>query len=474
MESISAESSDNAGRYLALQVRQTPNSIVLPRNRFRLAGNETGQLEDTKTKFSFAFFWLASFYLVYCGRPSDLIPGFGSIHPAKLTAGLAILSLLFSIRTASRQLKDIPKEGLYLLFLILVSFLSALLSPVWRGGALDTTLDFAKVYFAWVATFLLVTTLKELKRIIFLQSASVAVIAVAAMVKGRDVPRLDSVIGGVYSAPNDLALAIALCIPFCLAFLLTARRLIFKVAWLSAIIAMTVALLLTASRAGFIDLAVSGIVLLWHFGVKGKRGYLIIAAIVLMAGAWVFAGKQLAVRWNGFFNSGASVEQDTAHESYVERRILVDRAIEIVAEYPILGIGSGNFVVRSGMWRDVHMSYLQIAVDSGIPALILYLMFFARGFINLGMLSKASNLDAETVLFVGAIKSALVGFVVGACFAPVAYQFFPYFFVCYTSILAALVRERELGGAVGNVLDSSISRRRSLSRGSLNGLIHTQ
>jgi len=99
--------------------------------------------------------------------------------------------------------------------------------------------------------------------------------------------------------------------------------------------------------------------------------------------------------------------------------------------------------VYSGDWHDVHMSYLEIAADGGIPVLILYLMFFARGFVNLRVLGKTRDLDDETVLFVGALKSSLVGFLLGACFAPVAYQFFPYFIVCYTSVLVAIIKERE-------------------------------
>ena len=39
------------------------------------------------------------------------------------------------------------------------------------------------------------------------------------------------------------------------------------------------------------------------------------------------------------------------------------------------------------------------------------------------------------MLFVGALQSSLVGFVVGACFAPEAYQFFPYFAVAFTATL---------------------------------------
>jgi hypothetical protein len=109
-----------------------------------------------------------------------------------------------------------------------------------------------------------------------------------------------------------------------------------------------------------------------------------------------------------------------------------------------LGVGAGDFVVYSGLWRDVHVSYLQIAVDGGIPVMILYMLFFARGFTNLRVLSRTKNLDDETVLFAGALKSSLVGFVVGACFAPEAYQFFPYFTVCYTSVLCAMIKDRQL------------------------------
>jgi O-antigen ligase len=399
--------------------------------------------QEKKEALSGAFLWLTAFYFVYCARPVDLIPALGVVPLAKITGALATLSLFLSVGKTSRQLRDLPKEAFYLLALIILLFVSALLSPVWKGGAFFIVLDFAKVCVVWVATFLLVTTLSRLRRIIFLQSASVAIISFAAIAKGHSVPRLEGVIGGFYSNPNDMAFAIVLSIPFCLAFLLSARGPLRKGAWSLAIIVMTAALLLTASRAGFIDLVISGLVLLWHFGVKGKRPYLIVGAIVLSVGSLLIAGKELAVRFNGLFESGTSAEQDTAHESYEERRVLMTKAVETIAHYPILGVGAGDFVVYTGLWRDVHVSYLQIAADGGIPVLILYLMFFARGFINLRVLSKTRNLDDETVLFMGALKSSLVGFVVGACFAPEAYQLFPYFTVCYTSVLLAMTQERE-------------------------------
>jgi O-antigen ligase len=95
---------------------------------------------------------------------------------------------------------------------------------------------------------------------------------------------------------------------------------------------------------------------------------------------------------------------------------------------------------------------LQICVEGGIPSLILYLLFFGRGFTNLRKLRKSrKQLDPHTVLLVGALHSSLVGFVVGALFAPEAYQFFPYFAVAYTSALAAIIAEQ--AGPRGTTLE---------------------
>ena len=102
-------------------------------------------------------------------------------------------------------------------------------------------------------------------------------------------------------------------------------------------------------------------------------------------------------------------------------------------------------------------SYLQIGVEGGVFALILYLLFFWRGFANLRRLRKQCDLDPETVLLVEALQSSLVGFAVGAMFAPEAYQFFPYFMVAQTSVLLFIVMERESDPAVAQV-NSGLAR----------------
>jgi O-antigen ligase len=405
-----------------------------------------GMKPPAKTRDMLAgpFFWLSAFYFVYCIRPEDWIPGLHDVPLAKLTALPAIVALLLSTGRVKRGFRDLPKEGFYLLLLVGVMLLSAVFSPVWRGGAFFRTLDFAKVWVVWALTYFLITNFKRLRHVIFIQSGSVAVISVVSVIKGHSHPRLEGVLGGIYSNPNDLAFAIVLSLPFCLAFMLSTKSIPRIVLWTLAMLCMAAALFLTASRAGFITLVISGSVCLWHFAVKGRRPLLVIAVVFIGTALLVLAGKTLKDRFLALSGEGLDTKLETsAYGSFEDRRFLMLRALEGMEHYPLLGIGTRNFTTYSGVWREVHVSYLQIGVEGGIPALILYLMFFARGFANLRLIRRMKNLDAQTMLFVGALHSSLIGFTVGACFAPEAYQFFPYFAVAYTSVLLAMVQMQE-------------------------------
>lgn len=391
-----------------------------------------------------AFFWLSGFFVVYCARPEDWIPGLKYAPLAKITAILAMWGLFTSLGKTKRTFKDLPKEARLLLIMILLFYVGGFLSPVWRGGAVSRTIDYSKIYIAWVLVFLLITTFDRLRRIIFIQVFSVVVICAVALVKGHSTPRLDGVLGGIYSNPNDLAFAIVLSMPFALAFMVTAKNAAIKVGWLAGMLVMAVAIFMTASRAGFIDLVISFGVTLYYFAIKGKRPYLIVASGLIGVIVMSAAGGKLYDRFSAL--SGDSTTDQSAYGSYEDRKYLMVRAVQAIETYPIFGIGLKNFPTWSGIWHDVHMTYLQVAAEGGIAVLVIYVMFFWRGFKNLKVLRQTKNLDPDIVLFIGALQSSLVGFVVGACFAPEAYQYFPYFAVAFTATLLQTVREQQQQG----------------------------
>ncbi len=246
--------------------------------------------------------------MVYCARPEDWIPGLKFIPLAKITGVLAFLGLVNSLGRTQRKFKDLPRESFYLLALIGVLTLSAIFSSVWRGGALSHTIDFAKVYVAWVLTFLLVTDFQRLRKIIYIQAVSVVVISVVSIIKGHSQPRLEGVIGGIYSNPNDLAFAIVLTVPFCLAFLLTAKSFLMEAGLdgRNSCARPHTADDCVARRFHHAHDFRNGR-RLWHFGVRGRRLYLIVGVGFVSVLLMVVAGgplmkriKATARRWRGY------------------------------------------------------------------------------------------------------------------------------------------------------------------------------
>jgi O-antigen ligase len=391
-----------------------------------------------------AFFWLSAFFVVYCARPEDWTPGLAYIPLAKISAMFAIIGLMSVAGRTKRAFKDLPRESKYLLAMVLLLFAESPLSPVWRGGAFFNSITFGKVYFGWVLTFFLVTTLPRLRRLIFIQAGSVSLVSVISVLKGSSHPRLKGVLGGIYSNPNDLAFAIVLSLPLVLLLLLTSKKAIYKVMYSLAMLLMVYTLFRTASRAGFIDLIVSIPIALWFFGVKGRRPQLILVTLLIGGLLFAVAGKHLRERFAAMSGSNIETgEEQGAYGSYEERKALMWKAVDAMVHYPLTGVGCGDFIVYSGIWKVVHSSYLQIGSEGGFPVLILYLLFFYTGFQNLKKLRRKKDLDPEARFFVWALYTSLIGFMVGSCFAPEAYQFFPFFTIAYISALAAIVREGE-------------------------------
>ena len=389
-----------------------------------------------------AYFWLFCFFVVYCTRFQDFLDFQGAqyIPWAKFPAIMAMIGLVSALGKTKRTFKDLPKMTKYLLGISILMYISAFLSPVWKGGALKHTIDFSKIYVIWVLVFLIILEFERLRRIIFVQAFSVVIVGVVAIIKGHDVPRLNGVLGGFYGNPNDLAFAFVLSLPYAMAFLVTTKNIFMKVYWVFGMLVMVTVIFLTASRAGFIDLVCAYSVMLYYYSIKGKRYYLLVATVVLGGVIGLTVGGKLYDRFNAM--SGDTATERSAYGSMEARKYLMERALEGIKEYPLFGLGNNNFVSYSGIWHEVHMTYLQIAVEGGIPMLILYLMFFYQDFKNMFALRRM-ELKTEVRVFSEALTGTQVGFVVGALFAAEGYQFFPYFAAAFTVTLLQTAQEHE-------------------------------
>lgn len=390
----------------------------------------------SREPLSGAFFWVLAFFVVYCARPEDWIPGIAHLHLALVSGAFALIAFITSLG----QLKEgLPKEVLYLILLLIQLGIASVLSPVWKGNAVAQTIEFAKMVLIVVVISLAVASLARLRKLIFVQSVSVVAVALISIKSGHvSNGRLMGVLNGMYTNPNDLAIAIVLSLPLCLVFLFRAKGILRTLAWTVAVLAMTYAIFRTGSRSGLIAFAIAALFCIWDFGIKGRRFYLPALAVVIAAVGFVLAGGTLAHRFGETF-SGSGANQ-SAYGSAVARRELLVRSLQVTAEHPLFGVGPGDFQAVSGHWQPTHNVYTALSAEGGIPALILFLLIYWRAFANLREVRNLTSPDSELGMLGAAMRASLWAFAVAGPFFPDAYQYFVYFMFVFTTILCRLAR----------------------------------
>jgi len=92
---------------------------------------------------------------------------------------------------------------------------------------------------------------------------------------------------------------------------------------------------------------------------------------------------------------------------------------------------SGLAMHEKGLrWTPIHNVYLQIAMEIGIPALIVFLLLLWRILKNMRLIQKLSSRNKEEyefTLLARGFEASLIGFAVAAIFYPVAYNFYFYY-----------------------------------------------
>lgn len=403
-----------------------------------LASKSDMKHSKRREPLGFLFFGLVLFMVVYFARLQDWMPGLVGIHLMKMTAILISLALILSFGTIRWHM---PREVILLSLLLFQLWLTIPFSPVWRRGAFDVTLDFSKVLPLIFVIYAAVRSMKRLRWILFVQSSSIAAVAITSIVVAKGSEGRLAALSGVYGNSNELALAIDLSLPLCLAFALTTRSSWVKLAWTIAMLAMVYAVFLTASRGGAIALVVVALVCLWQLGVKSRRFYLLLLVPVAMLVILLYGGNSLRERFEQTtIDPESNYHSTSASMSAQQRKELLFKSLKVTAQHPLFGVGPGNFAIVSGVWLATHNSYTQMSAEGGIPAFLLYVLILWRGIANLRYVSKYPKTGKRIRLFSMALGASLAGYLVGSFFASVAYRLFPYCLVAYTGALRLIVQ----------------------------------
>lgn len=384
--------------------------------------------EDKRSTLAFRAMVVFSF--LYYARPEDAIPPLRVVPLSKIAALVCVVGLISGL--GRRRKMKFPLALTLLLLLFGQMVLSVPFGLASRALAFWTVIYFSKGVAVALLIGLLVETLPQLRRLLFVQGAAVSFMAIASLAAHHmSRGRLIGAAGGIFENSNDLAINVAVNMPLCFAFFLRARgpR---KALWVFPLIAMLGVIVLTYSRSGFLALVLAGIVGLWEFGIKGRRFYLVVLAGLALVLGVALAPASYTARLKSIFVSNVEGSIDRGSEE--ARTELLKTSLHLMVEHPLVGVGPGNFPAYTGQWVVAHNTYTEMGAEVGIPALILFLLVLGAGIKNLFVAQKSalhkSNLEFR--ILTGGVMASMAAYILGAMFADTAYNIFPYFLVAYT------------------------------------------
>ena len=405
-------------------------------------------------KVTMAYRALVFFACYYFLRPEDFIPGLNIIPLGKVAGGIALAALVFAVKPKDRG--KLPAECKVLLVL-LAHLILTIPFAYWRGGAFDTVINkFSKGPIVALLIAMAVTQVFQLRKLLYIQAATVALITVASIVaRHMQDGRLMGIQKGILENPNDLAINIAINIPLCLAFLFAARGGFRKVLWAFGLLCMFYAVVATYSRSGMVATAITLLICLWEFGVKGKRTlFLMSTGLIgmLALGIMLFTPRYF-VRLESLVRGNIQGSDDRG--SLEARSELLKESLWLTVHHPIFGIGPGNFPAVTGEWRVAHNTYTELSAEGGLPALILFVTLLVMSLRKIRSVRTLPGYlrDSSIRLWTSALWAAMAAYIAGAAFASTEYNLFPYFMVGYICALYEIAKRPD--EAIDNAVNAT-------------------
>ncbi|WP_152206351.1 O-antigen ligase family protein [Marinobacter changyiensis] len=223
--------------------------------------------------------------------------------------------------------------------------------------------------------------------------------------------------GSIYADTNAFALMFVTAMPFIFYMAVYIRNKLIKFSLWITIPFLWHAVFLTGSRGGLLSLAIVTLFIGWRFRSK-------VVSVALLAALILSASDQGGMILNRTENTIAKEQTATEAEALDPRVVSWKVGLEIISDYPLLGVGTGQFQQATpdyGYEKGLvaHNTLLQFSVDSGVISGLLYLFIFyyiflvnRRDKVRLSLKTPSSLTDITRE----ATSTSLLGFFVGSQF----------------------------------------------------------
>jgi putative inorganic carbon (hco3(-)) transporter len=408
----------------------------------------TSDAEAPRGKHWLAFAGVYLFTLMLYARPNDLLPALGDFPLVKIVAISALLIYIGSKISAGERFSVWTLE---MTMLVVIAALGLLFMPI-AVSPPHSMAVLTDVYLKTVIIFILMVNLIDTRQRIFslwklvvVCGAALGLGAIRSYMKGEFTMRglrIEGLVGGMFENPNDLATALNLLLPFAIALTVISKGLA-RLFFLGCAAVLTVGILVTLSRGGFLGLLAVCVVLLWKLG-RGRRMKTILVAALICGTLFAVMPGGYGARITTIFNT----EQDQTGSAQ-QRRELMERAAMIAIKRPLIGVGMGNFHIYSIHDKPAHNAYLEIAAELGVMGLIAYLILIFAPLRSLNRIErqtrgKRSKSAWEMYWLSVSIQAAFIAYMVCSLFASIQYLWYLYYTAAYAVALRQIHATEEM------------------------------
>ena len=403
--------------------------------------------------FACLFLFTVILYL----RPYELIPALSSFKTMAFYTGIVTLVVYFVTQlVVGGNLTDRPREVNMVLLMALAALLSIPLaidpSEAW-GEFVDLAIKTILIFIVLVNVLRTELRVKLLFWLVLAVSIYLSFNVIKDYQAGvfklgdaeQNTQRIAGAIRGLFENSNELALHLVTIIPISIALALEKKNPIRKIVFFGSTLLMISAVIITFSRGGFIGLIAVTLVLVRKLGRRNKSTAL--AALVLgVIFFLVVAPGSYSGRLATIFDSASDITGSSSQRSQV-----LKRSILVAIRYPLFGVGLGNFHHKSFQELGTHNAYTEVAAETGIAALVCYIIFLVHPIRKLRLIERElfeRNENSRFYYLAIGLQASLIGYMVSSFFAAVAYHWYVYYLAAYAIALRRIYYLEEMKRSV--------------------------
>lgn len=259
----------------------------------------------------------------------------------------------------------------------------------------------------------------------------------------------DGRLGGlVYYDANDFALVMVATVPFAVYLLKFGRTGFRRAMALLALGLITLALVKSGSRGGFLGMvAVMVYILLRYRAIPSTTRLFVAAGGIVLA---LFLGS------DKYWKQMSTILHPTADYNWTDpqgRRAVWQRGLGYVASNPVLGLGVASYPIAEGTisaisqqrasvgkgfkWSVAHNSFLETAAELGIPGLMLFIGLFIASFAALRKIRPGGmygpGIERRETALSQMLIGSLIGFAVSGSL--VSAEYFSYLYLLFGLVI---------------------------------------